>query len=702
MQQGEFTLHTLTHDVCRAQDDFSSLKLNLIDKETKKRMLEELWHDRVELPVEEAKAAEREMQVKKAAVEQLKKANQQRREGIRKQALAIDAGVTRLHEHEASTTSVLQQAVAANTDADEQRAKTSVHAGAAQRARTQTTEMGTVFEAAKAECEALTQRLAALHRQTVEAGLKTDSLRTEGDGVAARLTAQAAHTEIAAAVTSERSGWYATVNAVVQTLAGIPSVSTSGADTIRYELSSTQRSCGYGGHGEEGRTVALYVQLDPLHGDLVGVRLEPPGLADVTDLIEAAVRLNSVEMLLREVQARLEPPPGTEVASSVALVPAIPSTRRRGGLALTPTGRGECLTQSNSALLHEEPPLGLSNTAAQLPAATSVPPTTFTQPPAARALSSSMAAAPLSSCELGTWTHGSAAVAPLGRAIENLNSCSSITVDTPASSARSHTRVLETTDTHSTSAVSLGYDPLANSLLGAMPRSAHRMASVAAASTSAGGALCTTLGMPISMRVENVDASALCAIGAARHDASCRKPRKSFSRSVAHPRSPCSRAARAGFMIDPKVAISEVVGTDGFTGGATREFLTTDPVGNAVGSLMSDGSVLDARGELRAYIEADGTVGAPNLDYLGEVTAPNDSSKGFVTNADDELIAEVDYGLGVIRDATGSTVASLTRNGEISGHHGARAGRLEGFTYMMMRSAAAYLTLVEPALLEGK
>ena len=72
MQQGEFTLHTLTHDVCRAQDDFSSLKLNLIDKETKKRMLEELWHDRVELPVEEAKAAEREMQVKKAAVEQLK------------------------------------------------------------------------------------------------------------------------------------------------------------------------------------------------------------------------------------------------------------------------------------------------------------------------------------------------------------------------------------------------------------------------------------------------------------------------------------------------------------------------------------------------------------------------------------------------------------------------------------------------------
>ena len=96
--------------------------------------------------------------------------------------------------------------------------------------------------------------------------------------------------------------------------------------------------------------------------------------------------------------------------------------------------------------------------------------------------------------------------------------------------------------------------------------------------------------------------------------------------------------------------------------------------------------MVDARGELLAYIEADGTVGAPDLEYLGEVTAPNEASKGFVTDKDDVLIAEVDYGLGLIRDAAGSTIAALSRSGEVSGHYGARCGTLDGFTYAAARS----------------
>ena len=66
------------------------------------------------------------------------------------------------------------------------------------------------------------------------------------------------------------------------------------------------------------------------------------------------------------------------------------------------------------------------------------------------------------------------------------------------------------------------------------------------------------------------------------------------------------------------------------------------------------------------------------------------------------LVAEVDYGLGLIRDSTGSTIASLTRIGEVSGHLGTRAGTLEGFTYEMLRPAAAYLTLVDAAFVHGK
>jgi hypothetical protein len=87
---------------------------------------------------------------------------------------------------------------------------------------------------------------------------------------------------------------------------------------------------------------------------------------------------------------------------------------------------------------------------------------------------------------------------------------------------------------------------------------------------------------------------------------------------------------------------------------------------------------------------------------LGEVTAPNAASMGFVTDKSDELIAEVDYGLGRIRDAKGSTIAALTRVGEVSGHYGARCGTLDGFSYAMLRSATAYLTLVDAAFVAGK
>ena len=49
----------LTRPLFRAsatQDEFSTHKQTLIDKETKKRMLEELWHDRVDVPAEDGTA----------------------------------------------------------------------------------------------------------------------------------------------------------------------------------------------------------------------------------------------------------------------------------------------------------------------------------------------------------------------------------------------------------------------------------------------------------------------------------------------------------------------------------------------------------------------------------------------------------------------------------------------------------------------
>lgn len=219
-----------------------------------------------------------------------------------------------------------------------------------------------------------------------------------------------------------------------------------------------------------------------------------------------------------------------------------------------------------------------------------------------------------------------------------------------------------------------------------------------AAPTPAGGAL------PAGMWVESVDDSSVQAIGSARHDgrgARKSQPRKSFSRAVAHPRSPCARAARGGIGMDAKAFISEVSSTGG-TGGCTRELSVYDAIGGQRGSVLTDGSVLNARGELVGYVEADGTVGAPDLSYVGEVTAPNANGVGFVTDESDALVGEVDYGIGVLKDADGSTIASITRNGEVSGHYGARCGRLDGFDYSKLRVAAAYLALLDKSFIAGK
>jgi hypothetical protein len=208
-----------------------------------------------------------------------------------------------------------------------------------------------------------------------------------------------------------------------------------------------------------------------------------------------------------------------------------------------------------------------------------------------------------------------------------------------------------------------------------------------------------TLGhpLPAGFRVESVDSAAVGAIGSARHqdDKKRRKSRKSFARSVAHPRSPCARAARAGMGMDPKAAIR------GEGAESVEQFTAYDALGHLRTKLMIDGSVINAQGNLLAYIEADGTVGAPDLDYVGEVTAPSDASLGFITDRNDELVGQVDYGQALIRDANGSTIASFTRNGDVCGHTGARCGTLDGFSFEQLRMAAAYLILVDPDYLNG-
>lgn len=144
-----------------------------------------------------------------------------------------------------------------------------------------------------------------------------------------------------------------------------------------------------------------------------------------------------------------------------------------------------------------------------------------------------------------------------------------------------------------------------------------------------------------SVKFDAVDHETLDVIGTSRHERG--RSRKSFSRSVAHPRSPCPRVVRAGIVMDPKVALQGLRG-----GEAPLQFAAVDAYGKVRAKVLSDGSVKSPSGRVMAYIEADGTVGSADLVYIGEVTsAAANNSVGYITDIDDELIGKVDYGRAV-------------------------------------------------------
>ena len=56
----------------------------------------------------------------------------------------------------------------------------------------------------------------------------------------------------------------------------------------------------------------------------------------------------------------------------------------------------------------------------------------------------------------------------------------------------------------------------------------------------------------------------------------------------------------------------------------------------------------------------------------------------------------------VITDPQGSTVAELRKSGQVTGHLGTSCGVLDGFDFHMLRSAAAYIMIIDPGFVEGK
>ena len=208
------------------------------------------------------------------------------------------------------------------------------------------------------------------------------------------------------------------------------------------------------------------------------------------------------------------------------------------------------------------------------------------------------------------------------------------------------------------------------------------------------------------LTVADVDEVLASEMGNARHQR--RVSRKSFSRAVSHPRSPASLAASSGIAMDAKGALSGLTSQGGGAdarAAAPPQLSVLDDAGARRATVTSDGTVFGADGlTVRAYINENGEVGDAALEYLGAVAPPKDGgdNQGVVLDKEDEVVGHVDYGQGLLKDAQGSTVAELRKGGELRGHWGMTCGTLEGFDFHKMQTAAAYIMLVDRALVAGK
>ena len=102
----------------RAKLDFSARKLTLIDKETKKRMLEDVWQDRIELEESELQQSDAECKSKKERVKELKEANRLQRLKLREQAEQVEGSIKELRSQTTALTSQLKEVEKAQSVAD--------------------------------------------------------------------------------------------------------------------------------------------------------------------------------------------------------------------------------------------------------------------------------------------------------------------------------------------------------------------------------------------------------------------------------------------------------------------------------------------------------------------------------------------------------------------------------------------------------
>ncbi|KAL1526454.1 hypothetical protein AB1Y20_015165 [Prymnesium parvum] len=672
------TLPEMQKEWRRAKDEFSERKQRLIDKETKKRMLEEVWQDRGEMTEQEEKEVEREMKLKKQAVSRTKKANQKRREQLRVQAQTIERGISEMKEKEETLRSLLQHTEQAILEENVRKARAAEQAAAVAQMRADVDGMAEQIRHEEEESEKLRQKLRDVQSEALKTKQEMQGVVEQCSTLEQQLDHASRNAQALEMKQGERAAWYEQMSSIMCSLAGVKNV-TAVDDHVQYELPS-------------GHTLTVYFAPT---GEIAEASLSPDDGYDISDLQAYAIRTNSLHFLLRETQHRLShltaprqprlkathtapahersvvPFSSREQTSSgvhdtVTLGTAMPAQAVR---VLTPPMVAQNLhTETHSGMLFENLEKRMSFPSPAPPGGSADPKFHVGTPVGPqRSLRST-----------NTPRSGRRQEAAEPEPTAAADSC----VPTPSPKPRRQSLVPSVADTEPRSEYGC--------VDSTFPRKGNN---VAAAATRAKG----TAAMAAAEQMKRVTSCLGDAQVVAVDDR--RRSRKSFARSVSHPRSPCSRAARAGIEMDAKELISSSRKSN------RSQFTAIDRYGEKKAILSADGSFMTPDGRVLGYFEPDGSVGGPELQYLGRVSMPCDQgSDGFVTDdlEPERILAVVDYGRATIKTPQGSTIAELRKSGQVVSHLGASCGTLEGFDFHAMQAAAAYLIFLDPAFVKDE
>ena len=114
--------------------------------------------------------------------------------------------------------------------------------------------------------------------------------------------------------------------------------------------------------------------------------------------------------------------------------------------------------------------------------------------------------------------------------------------------------------------------------------------------------------------------------------------------------------------------------------------------------IAEDGEVTDGDGRTLAYIESNGEVGDSQMNYVGVAHVQAHQ----VVDHNEHVVGEFDPGRGYVKDALGSVVAELSKEGTITDNGGQSIGKIENFSYVHIATLAAYFLLVDPKLVRGR